>query len=394
MKSLEKFIFPDWNEGFQKILQTINIGKQQYLRDIDKVKSKLESSLISRELELASTKSAAQFKGEKEFFVSRKEYLNKKIKNAIKSPDSRVSIIGPGGSGKSQLAFKAIHQYEKEGMLDVVIPIYFDLNLMPLSQFLSNMAESMGIPANEFDKYDTEKRKTIVRNTLAEKRHPLIFLDNYETLSYELNERIKQPSPNAVDISSFLNDNIPNNSSILLTSRDRYNRLREEPIDLEGLTEEESKDLFNGLVVADKLLRKSKSERIREQIHTLLNKTGGHPLSIELIAKNIRSVEELEEISKSLGIKEVDRTAPKKRLKSLEDCFGYTINKLDSTLQQLLPKLTFFKSPFHIAAAVGIFDVQKNNIIDLAEMSINFSYLLQVHLDRFSSHLTWYTKQR
>ena len=69
------------------------------------------------------------FKGEKEFFVGRKVYLDKNIKNAIKSPRSRVSIVGPGGSGKSQLAFKAIHQYQKEGIFDAVIPIYFDSGL-------------------------------------------------------------------------------------------------------------------------------------------------------------------------------------------------------------------------------------------------------------------------
>jgi len=52
-------------------------------------------------------------------------------------------------------------------------------------------------------------------------------------------------------------------------------------------------DLFNGLVVADKLLRNPKNE-VKQLIQNLLKKTGGHLLSIELIAKNITSVEELE----------------------------------------------------------------------------------------------------
>lgn len=38
-----------------------------------------------------------------------------------------------------------------------------------------------------------------------------------------------------VDISNFLNDNIPNNTSILLTSRERFKSLREkEPIEFRG----------------------------------------------------------------------------------------------------------------------------------------------------------------
>ena len=118
------------------------------------------------------------------------------------------------------------------------------------------------------------------------KHHPLIYLDNYETISYQLNDKSKrQPSQSAADISNFLNNNIPNNTSLLLTSIARKNNLREEPIDLEGLSEEEGKELFNGLAVADKLLRNPTSEKIRKQIDDILIKTGGHPLSIELIAQ-------------------------------------------------------------------------------------------------------------
>lgn len=312
-------MFPSWDKGFKRILQVIELEqeKQREKVTIDRLKNNLENPVVNIELELISSK-YTQFKGEKEFFVGRDEYINEKIKNAIKSPGSRVSIIGPGGSGKSQLAFKAIHQYEKKGIFDSIIPIYFDLNLMPLSQFLSNTAESMGIPIREFDKYDTENRKKIIRNVLSHKRHPLIYLDNYETISYELNNKSKKPSQRAVEINNFLNDNIPNNTSILLTSRERYNKLREkETIDLKGLNEKESKGLFDGLVVADDLLRKPKSERIKEKIENLL-KTGGHPLSIELIGKNITSIEELEEISRSLGTTEVNRVAPEQRFRSLQ----------------------------------------------------------------------------
>src|SRR5262249_10466907 len=109
--------------------------------------------------------------------VGRKAYIDKKIKKVIKSPGSRVSIVGP--VGKSQLVFKAIHQYEKEGIFDVIIPIYFDSGLKPLSQFLSSVAENLGIPVDEFDKYtNIEDRKSIVRNALSGKSHPLPLMDN------------------------------------------------------------------------------------------------------------------------------------------------------------------------------------------------------------------------
>jgi len=352
-----------WKEVVNQILRAIAVTPKTGKDDYKTIG--FDSSLEVTTQNIKSTQKlilqSSLFKGEKELFVGRREYLNKKIKKAIKSPGSRVSIVGPGGSGKSQLAYKAIHQYQKEGIFDVVIPIYFDSGLKPLSELISNVAEYIGIPVNEFDKYaNIEDRKSIVRNALNGKSHPLIFADNYETVSYELNDKSKQPSQNAIDISNFLNDNIPKNTSIFLTSRERYNKLpNEKLIDLEGLSESESIDLFNGLVVADKLLRNPKNEKVKGLIQNLLKQTGGHPLSIELIARNITSVEELEELSEGLGTQQVDRTASDERFKSLEACFGYTLNKLNNALRELLPKLTLFKSPFPISAAVEIFGVKK-----------------------------------
>jgi len=103
----------------------MKVESQRESTIVDKLKNQIETSVGNIESALISSKNV-QFKGEKEFFVGRKVYLDKKIKNAIKAPGFSLSIVGPGGSGKSQLAFKAIHQFEKEGIFDVVIPIYFD----------------------------------------------------------------------------------------------------------------------------------------------------------------------------------------------------------------------------------------------------------------------------
>ena len=127
------------------------------------------------------------FRGEKSFFVGRDEYINKIIKEKIQVPSQRVCIIGPGGSGKSQLAFKAIHKYEKEGLFDLVIPVYFsDVSTMTFSTFLSNIAKSL-FDVNqigEFENLEIEQQKTVIYNLLSQrKKHPLLFLDNYETIS-------------------------------------------------------------------------------------------------------------------------------------------------------------------------------------------------------------------
>jgi len=96
-----------WNKGVNQILRAIGV--------------------VIPETEVKpAPKLRPPFRGEKRIFVDREEYIHNTIKENLK-PGSRVSIIGPGGSGKSQLAFKAIHQYEKEGIFDVVIPIYLRL---------------------------------------------------------------------------------------------------------------------------------------------------------------------------------------------------------------------------------------------------------------------------
>ena len=56
-------------------------------------------------------------------------------------------------------------------------------------------------------------------------------------------------------------------------------------------------------------------------------------------------MEELEELSEDLGTVMIDRTASSERFKSLKACFGYTINKLDKALRELLPKLIYCHAP-------------------------------------------------
>jgi tetratricopeptide (TPR) repeat protein len=71
-----------------------------------------------------------------------------------------------------------------------------------------------------------------------------------------------------------------------------------------------------------------------------------------------------------LGTLEKDSTQSEKRFQTLHACFDYTINSLDTTLQQLLHRITLFRSPFPLSAAVEIFSANENEILDLYDRSL------------------------
>ncbi len=327
--------------------------------------------------------SSTLFKGEKSFFVGREEYINKIIKEQIQIPALKVCIVGPGGSGKSQLAFKAIHNYEKEGLFDLVVAVYFsDVSYMSFSAFLWSVAKSF-IDVNqigEFEKLDMEGRKTVIYNFLDQKKNPLIFLDNYETVSNIINDERQTATEQyneAVNISNYLNNKLPSKTSVLVTSRERNNNFedKEISIDLEGLQEQETMELFSKLT-KERYLRNieniMKDSTSKSALTKIFKMTGGHPLSIEIIAKNISNIHQINQMADTLGLGIVNPNEPEKRLRSLEACFDYTISRLSEEIKNLLYNLTVFKSPFPFNVAEKIFNKDVNFIVELQDRSLLF----------------------
>jgi tetratricopeptide (TPR) repeat protein len=390
-RELEKIqyvdLFPNWVEGFERIQKSLKISKTAIGKNdeqMSNLRQKMSNSVSEMESKISPEKSLMPFKGEKQFFVGRTEYINIKIRELL-TPSCRISIIGPGGSGKSQLAFKAMRQYyEKNEIIDLVIPVYFaDVGLMSIEQFLVKIADGLNVNLQWFEKLDIDGRKQTIYKSLNQRKHPVLYLDNYETVSYILNDQSKEPLQDAIDISDFLNNGLPINTSILLTSREMNNRFgkKEQRIELEGLNDEEATELFVGNVADSdsNLLRNTNNPGIRGAIRNVIEMTGGHPLSIEVISKNISSVDEIDEMAYSLNIKKINRDEPNKRLNSLYASFEYTIEKLDDDLKKLLSKLVLFKSPFPISAAVEILGAKKGDIISL----YNRSLLIRITTDDY-----------
>ncbi len=399
-------LFPEqkWNEGVTSIIQALNLENND--KDDGKTGKDIDNNLITSIANTTSSslssllvqKTSRLFKGEKLFFVGREEYINKIIKEQIKIPSIKVCIVGPGGSGKSQLAFKAIHQYEKEGLFDLVVPVYFsDASKMTFSSFLLNIVKTLFDinDINEFEKLNIDDQKTIVYNFLAQKKHPLLFLDNYETVSYIINDERQTATEQydeAVNISNYLN--LLNNTSILITSRERNNNFedKEIPIDLEGLHEQETRKLFSKLT-KERYLKNVKNimtdPKSKAALSKIFKMTGGHPLSIEIIAKNISSIHQINQMADTLGLGIVNTNEPEKRFRSLEACFDYTISRLPEEIKKLLYNLTLFKSPFPIDVAQEIFNKNIKSVDELKERSLLFEIKSESSSDEISNSEYW-----
>ena len=161
------------------------------------------------------------------------------------------------------------------------------------------------------------------------------------------------------------------NTSILLTSRERKNIDNEKVIDLEGLDTEEGKELFIKLANSE-YLRQDPPEDILKAIEELVKRLGGHPLSIEILARTYKEGfvrEEIQNMSAHLGLNVYNPRGKQERFRSLNSCFEYSINQIEQDLRKLLYDLVLLNSPFSLSAS-EIFGAEKHNILDLFNRSL------------------------
>ena len=186
------------------------------------------------------------------------------------------------------------------------------------------------------------------------------------------------PSVDTVKINAFLN-RAPPNTSILLTSRQRKNLVGEKRIDLEGLTIDEGRIFFVN-IAGDEYLENA-SKKLQIAIENVIEKTGGHPLTIEILARSYQGlgIEELEEMAKNIDVKTTNPWEPEERLKSLKASFDYSLIQVENKVRNLLPKMSIFKSPFPISAVSSIFGMEKVDVINL----YNRSWLTRIDSDEY-----------
>ena len=145
------------------------------------------------------------------------------------------------------------------------------------------------------------------------------------------------------------------------------NLARERRFMLGGLSVEEGTELF--IRLADSL---KPSEDIRRAIMKIVQGVGGHPLSIEILARNYKGsgLEGIENIFKNLDLNIVNPVEEEEHLRPVQASFAYSINALDLKLRNLLSNLSFFKSPFTFSTVTSIFDVKKRDVLNLYNLNL------------------------
>ena len=119
------------------------------------------------------------------------------------------------------------------------------------------------------------------------------------------------------------------------------------------------------------------SENI-QAIDKIIKVTGGHPLSLEIIASNIDSIHDLKKMADEMQIKigELRIYNPDERLRSLQASFDYTVDGLGEKLKGLLLRLTIFNSPFPVEAPVRFFLLSRMTMFMMKMILFNFTIAL------------------
>jgi tetratricopeptide (TPR) repeat protein len=372
------------SEYCEEVLRELLYSEQRQRIEIDKDKNDLlsrtsevidsinESKFKSNSFEMM-TQRPQVFKGQKTIFVERKDGRKKQIrelKRIMRKGSGPISLVGEGGIGKSSLAFRLINYCRH--LYNYIIPIYLEQGAS-FESFISEISRRLGIYSNEFCKENLEIRRQILLEALARAKHPLIFLDNYETIS-EVSENDSIPD-DTMKINGFL-ESIPSNTQIILTSRYKSNFLGEYINYVPGLTKDEGVDLF--IQISSRYFAKKPSENIIKEIKKICSELGGHPLSIKLLAGSYQGggISELQDIVRNtLNI--TNKMDEQVRLRSINNCFSYSFGRLSDKSKKLLLDLCLFKSPFLNSAVNYIFFADEKEFFDL----FNRCFILQIDIE-------------
>jgi len=292
-------------------------------------------------------------------FVGRKSELSE-IRQQL-GQTRLLSLVGPGGIGKTRLALKAA-----EGATEDFEDGVFFVPLAPIhstKEIVQTIAEAVKFPIA------THEDPKIQLLRYLQKRQLLLVTDNFEHLL------------DGVGIVSEILEAAPA-IKILTTSRERLNLQTETILHVTGMAFPNQADLIDTLDYDSITLFLQSAKKVRpgfdpssgemEQIINICQSVGGMPLAIELAAAwlHILNVDEIAaELDKDLDILATEvRDAPA-RHRSIRAVFDHSWSLLDQAEQDIFMRLSVFRGGFTREAAQQVTGASLKQLAGLVDKS-------------------------
>ena len=317
-------------------------------------------------------------------FVGREHELDELIQ-LLDSPDARlITILGPGGMGKSRLGM-AVGEHQVGKFTD---GIYF-IELAPLST-IDNISSAIASAINYQFKSDGRTPQEQIVEYLADK-NLLLIMDNYEHL---------------LDGAQLMADILTASSDvkIVVTSRQRLQLLGEVLFHLTGMDFPEWETLEDANQYAAVKLFVSSAKRIQldfeltahnmNDVAQICQLVEGMPLGIELAASwsDMLSPEEItEELSQSMDFLEKDDNAQNAH-RSIRSIMDYSWKQMTDVEQQVFMKLAVFRGGFTRKAAQDVAGANLRILQSLVNKSLirrnadSGRYVIHALLREFTNH--------
>ena len=315
-------------------------------------------------------------------FVGRTEEL-REIALRLADPTCRLlTLLGPGGMGKTRLALQAAAEH-----IETFPNGVFFVPLAELSapeQLVPAMAEALRITF-----YQRDAPRTQLLHYLREK-HLLLLLDNFEHLleGALLVMEILAQAPGV---------------KVLVTSRERLNLREEQIYPVGGMSFPDDKALALESYSAVQLFLQHAqladpefqldADR-RDCVAHICARVMGMPLALELAASWLRVLscaEVAAEVDRSLDFLSTTQRDRPDRHRSLRAVFEYSWQLLTTQEQNALSAWAVFQSGFHREAAVTLLraiDPSVNSAVTLSLLAalVDKSLLQRRHKDRYAMH--------
>lgn len=293
-------------------------------------------------------------------FVGRAAELEKVAGVFADARHRLLTLLGPGGVGKSRLAVEAAYQQLrldrfKDGVTLAELDPVASPELIP-----GAVAEALRLELRGADDSMTQVLKHVGDDAR------LLILDNFEHLIA------------GADIINDLLDACPH-LSVLVTSRERLNLADEWVLELSGLgvndTKASGSDALQLFVARAKRARLGFSLTHEELPHAqaICDLVGGFPLGIELAAVWIKLLSPADiaaEIKQSLSFLETPMRDVSERQRSINAAFDYSWKLLSSTEQAVMRKLSVFNGGFRKEAAAQVADASLPVLASLVDKSL------------------------